>query len=74
MAIEQFELIFQFCAHLAMMILVIVIATRLSRMLERPRATYGAGLPDRRKRPRLVLRDPAVVAAQLQRGGACKAA
>ncbi len=58
MPINQFELVFQFSAHVAELYAVTFLAVKLSRFLARPRGTYGDGLPERRARPRLVLRDP----------------
>jgi hypothetical protein len=61
MAIDQFDMIFQFCIRVAALLAITALALKLSRVLARPRGTYGAGLPERRARPRIVLRDPVAV-------------
>ena len=58
MEINQFELIFQFGIRMLALLAATAVALHLARLLSRPRGTYGAGLPERRMRPRLVLRDP----------------
>jgi hypothetical protein len=67
MTIDQFDLIFQFCVRVASLLAVTAIAINLARLLGRPCGTYGGGLPERRVRQRIVLRDPeALVAARLR--------
>jgi hypothetical protein len=61
MPFDQFDLIFQFCLRVAAVFAVSALAIKLSRVLARPRTTYGDGLPERRARKRFVPRDPAPV-------------
>jgi hypothetical protein len=74
MEFNQFELIFQFCIRVAALVAVSAFATKLSRILARPSGTYGNGLPERRARKRVVLRDPEVVIAARRPNGAFPAA
>ena len=66
--IDQFQLVLQFCVYVAALLTVSALGIKLSEALARPRAmsraTYGAGLPERRVRPRTVITDP--VAARLR--------
>jgi hypothetical protein len=55
------DILSHFFVYLAVIVVITGIAVKLNRVLSRPRGTYGAGLPERRSRKRLVLRDPEVV-------------
>jgi len=58
------DILSHFFACLAAILVITGIAVKLNRVLSRPRGTYGAGLPERRSRKRLVLRDPEVVMSE----------
>jgi hypothetical protein len=61
MEIDQFTLVVQFCVRIAVMLVITGVALKLARVLARPCGTYGDGLPERRARRRIVLRDPATI-------------
>ena len=65
MAIDQFELILQLCIALAALVAFGSIGTKVYRMLTKPRGTYANGLPERRRRKRLVLPDPATITPRI---------
>jgi hypothetical protein len=67
MPIDQYELVFQFCVRVAALLAIAAFAIKLSRLLARPCRTYGDGLPERRSRQRIVLRDPESVFAARRR-------
>jgi len=64
MAIDQFDLIIQFCIRVAALVLVTAVAIRLARLVSRPVGTYGEGLPERRMRRRNILRNPETVMSE----------
>jgi hypothetical protein len=74
MPFTQFDLISQFCITIVGLLVIQAVALKVYRMLARPSGTYGAGLPERRARKRIVLRDPDVVAARLRDPGSRSAA
>ena len=55
------DILSHFFDCLAVIVVITGIAVKVNRVLSRPRGTYGAGLPERRSRKRLVLRDPETV-------------
>jgi hypothetical protein len=64
MAIDQLDFVLQFCIRLAAVYVITAMAVKTARRLSKPVGTYGAGLPERRMRPRLVLNVPAVRVTQ----------
>lgn len=52
------QMILQFSLMMGLVYLVTVVALNVRRVRSKPRGTYGKGLPERRRRPRLVLPDP----------------
>jgi len=58
MAIDQLDLILQFCIRFAAVFIITAVAIWASRRLAKPVGTYGQGLPERRMRPRVALRVP----------------
>ncbi len=61
MAIDQFHLVLQFSIVVVSFIAIGLLGTKIAKGLSKPRGTYGDGLPERRKRKRLVLPDPATI-------------
>jgi hypothetical protein len=61
MSMNPGELILQYCFNVAVWLLISAVAMKAYRFLHKPRGTYGNGLPERRRRPRLVLPDPATL-------------
>ncbi|HEY3836010.1 MAG TPA: hypothetical protein VGL72_05545 [Bryobacteraceae bacterium] len=61
MEIDQVQLVMQFSFAAIMFLVSAAIAMRLHRKLTKPRGTYAKGQPERRKRRRLVLPDPATL-------------
>ena len=61
MPLDQLDFILQFCLRIAGLLVIAAVAKKIARVLARPCGTYGPGLPERRSRPRMVLRDPAVI-------------
>jgi len=61
MSINPLQLILQFCVQGAILLAIGALAIKSSRVLAKPRGTYGNGLPERRRRPRIVLPDPATL-------------
>lgn len=66
MAIDQFDVIVNFCIRVGAMMIITIGALKMAQLLARPRGTYGAGLPERRARPRLALGEPDAVFARLR--------
>lgn len=65
MAFDQAQLVLQFCYTVAVLWLAAAIGMKVNRMLTKPRGTYGKGMPERRKRRRIVLPDPATMRPRL---------
>jgi hypothetical protein len=65
MAIDQFQLLLQLCIALAVLVASGTIGMKVHRVLTKARGTYGNGLPERRKRKRLVLPDPATITPRI---------
>lgn len=55
MPINQLDLVLQFSIRVATILFITAMALKAARRLARPVGTYGAGLPERRSRPRIVL-------------------
>ena len=54
----QLEIIYQFCMMVGGLIVISAVAMKVARVVTRPSGTYGAGLPERRSRPRYVVPNP----------------
>jgi hypothetical protein len=61
MAFDQGQLVLQYCYLVAILWLSAAVALKVNRMLTKPRGTYGKGMPERRKRRRIALPDPATL-------------
>jgi hypothetical protein len=61
MPIDQMQGVFQMFLGIALVLLIGPTALTIHRMMNKPKGTYGNGLPERRKRPRLTLPDPATL-------------
>lgn len=59
MGIDQYNLVVEFCIAVGGFAAIAAIGMKVNGVMSKPRGTYGNGLPERRKRPRLVLPDPA---------------
>jgi len=58
MALDQLSVVLQFAIQVVASMLIGITAVKTARRLARPVATYGAGLPERRRRPRPILNVP----------------
>ena len=56
--LDQSDMILLFCIRVFGLLAIAAVAIKVARIVSRPRGTYGNGLPERRMKPRLVLRDP----------------
>jgi hypothetical protein len=61
MDIDPSQLVVQFCLQAAVLLAFAAVAMKIIRVRSKPRGTYGNGLPERRKRTRIVLPDPATL-------------
>ena len=61
MAFDQGQLVLQYCYMVAVLWLAAAVGLKVNRMLTKPRGTYGKGMPERRKRRRISLPDPATL-------------
>jgi hypothetical protein len=55
------QMVHQFCLQVVSLLGLAVLGMIISRGLSKPRGTYGDDLPERRRRPRMVLPDPATL-------------
>jgi hypothetical protein len=62
--LDQSEMVLLFCIRVFGLLAIAAAAVKLARFVSRPTGTYGNGLPERRRRPRLVLRDPLAIPRQ----------
>jgi hypothetical protein len=61
MEFDQAQLVMQFSFAAIMFVVAAAIAMKVHAKLNAPRGSYGKGKPERRRRPRLVLPDPATL-------------
>ena len=60
--VDFVELLFQLGTITLMVLVIKGMIDKVARIRQACRGTYGKGLPERRKRPRITLRDPSALA------------
>jgi hypothetical protein len=61
MGIDQYYLVVEFSSVVVGIVVFAAISMKVYGLLSKPRGTYGNGIPERRKRRRVVLPDPATI-------------
>jgi hypothetical protein len=61
MEFDQGQLILHFCMMVLAQMVLAGVALMLKRKFAKPKGAWVPGMPDRRKRPRIVLPDPATL-------------